>query len=132
MLEVALQKNEIDFEWRFLGSDHYGCLTDVLSKFPLVAQKCKALDWQSRKDVLEHYAWSNGCIHFPYEGAEGIPSAKRNEYACSGRKILMYSNQSKQEVMDWAKSTEFPKVLPPLFRSELVNAWISKEINPPG
>jgi hypothetical protein len=132
MLEVALQKNEIDFEWRFLGSDHYGCLTDVLSKFPLVAQKCKALDWQSRKDVLEHYAWSNGCIHFPYEGAEGIPSAKRNEYACSGRKTITYSNQSKQEVMDWAKSTEFPKVLPPLFRSELVNAWISKEINPPG
>lgn len=126
ILDDAIREDGLDFEWRFLGSNHYGCLNEWMEKYPLVAQRCKVYAWQSRKEVLEHYTWSNGCIHFRYVGAEGIPSAKRNEYAVSGRKVLNFSNQTKLEVLAWAELTDFPPVAVELFREALVGTWIQK------
>jgi hypothetical protein len=125
LLEEAIQQDGLDFELRFLGSNHYGCLDELFAKFPRVAQQCKSLTWQNRAETLEHYQWSNGCIHFPYEGAEGIPSAKRNEYACSGRKVLVFEKQSKNELLEWANSTDFPRIMEELFRSALMKQWMS-------
>ena len=124
LLEEAIQQDGLDFELRFLGSNHYGCLDELFAKFPRVAQQCKSLTWQNRTETLEHYQWSNGCIHFPYKGAEGIPSAKRNEYACSGRKVLVFEEESKNELLEWAASTAFPAVRTDLFRSELMKQWM--------
>ncbi|MEY4851777.1 MAG: hypothetical protein RIS99_172 [Bacteroidota bacterium] len=132
LLDDAIRQDGLDIELRFLGSNHYGCLDELFAQFPFVAQHCKSLTWQNRPEILEHYNWSNGCIHFPYEGAEGIPSAKRNEYACSGRKTITYSNQSKQEVLDWAKSTDFPEVPLQLFRQYLVDLWIVDHVRSDG
>ena len=125
LLEEAIQQDGLDFELRFLGSNHYGCLDELIAKFPRVAQQCKSLTWQNRTETLEHYQWSNGCIHFPYKGAEGIPSAKRNEYACSGRKVLVFEEQSKNDVLIWATSSAFPAVRTDLFRSALMKQWMS-------
>jgi len=125
MLDEAIQQDGLEFELRFLGSNQYGCLDDLFVQFPRVAQHCKSLPWQNRKETLEHYQWSNGCIHFPYKGAEGIPSAKRNEYACSGRKVLCFADESKNEILEWAASTHFPVIQSELFRTTLMKNWLA-------
>ena len=99
-LQAVLQRKKHQPEQiikiRWLGSNQYGVLSQMIQKYPELTSLIELYPWQSRKEVLEHYTWSTGLIHFPYIGSEYIPSAKMLEYLGARRKILIWGSDGYQ------------------------------------